>query len=129
MKTIIFYLSVSILIALGSCSSSSDQGDYFERATPVLTQTVTAKTSTIVSFLARATWGSSCGSFSRSEVARTDSVYFIKVFGRQPKDAVCLTVVISFEAPITVNIPSPGTYSFKFWKSDSTSKDTTFTVQ
>ncbi len=129
MRSLLLYSNIVATAILFGCSNSTDEGDYIEWATPVVSQEVKSKTSSLVSFTARASWGSSCGGFSRAVVAKTDSVYSIKVFGRQPKNAVCLAVMISFEAPVTINIPSPGTYSFKFWRSDSTTIDTTFIVQ
>ncbi|MDE3057399.1 MAG: hypothetical protein KGJ59_05535 [Bacteroidota bacterium] len=111
-----------------ACSNATDQGGYTDWASPVVAQTVTAKTLSSVSFLAHAAWGNSCGRFSRAVVAKNGSVYSIKILGKQPKDAVCLAVVIAFEAPVTIGIFSPGTYTFKFWQSDSTTLDTPLTV-
>ena len=111
------------------CSKSTDGDDYIERVTPVENQTVTAKTSTSISFNTLVGWGNGCGQFSRSVVVKTDSVYLIKILGKEPKDAVCTAVLISFNAPVTINLPSTGTYIFKFWRSDSTSRDTTITIQ
>jgi len=120
---------IAVFTAFTGCSRSTDEGDYIERVTPVENQTVTSKTSTSISFNTVVGWGNGCGKFSRSDVIKADSVYLIKILGREPKDAVCTAVLISFNAPVTINLPSTGTYTFKFWRSDSTSTDTTITIQ
>lgn len=120
-------LTASLLFFL-SCSLLNDQDEIVERPSAVVSQSVTTKSSSSVSFLTRASWGNSCGSFSRAEVNRVDTVVYIKIYGKEPKGATCLTVMITFEAPVTVSIPSTRTYTFKFWQSDSSSKDTTFAV-
>ncbi len=124
----VFILVIGSLVFVFSCSLLTDTGEFDEHLTNVLSQSVTSKSASSVSFLTRGGWGNSCGTFSRAEVNRADSVVFVKVYGKQPKDATCLTVMTSFLAPVTINLPSRSTYTFKFWSSDSTSIDTTFAI-
>lgn len=123
-----FIFVVTFVLGCAQSNETNDNNDMEEHLSSVVRQSVTAKTTSSVSFLTRASWGSSCGSFSRSEVVITDTIVLIKVYGKQPKDAVCLAVMITFEAPVTVNIPLARTYTFKLWQSDSSSIDTTFSV-
>ena len=129
MKNIPVYSSLLTALLIINCSKPADDGDYIEWPSETTHQRITAKTSSSISFIAQAAWGNSCGSFSRSLIIKTDSTYVIKIFGKQPKSAICLAVMSSFDAPVTINIPSSGTYTFKFWQSDSTSIDTTLTIQ
>ena len=123
------FQNVVLLTALfvSSCDQGAQPEEFIELASGVVSQSVTAKTASSISFRALAGWGSSCGTFSRAEVTMADSIVFIKVFGKQPKKAFCAAVNTLFEAPVTITIPSPRTYTFKFWAGDS-SKDTTVAV-
>jgi hypothetical protein len=134
MKTSFIVPIAATMMVLGSCSHTSDANvnngsDYIERASSVISQTITAKGSSAVTFNVSGSWGSSCGTFSRAEIGRSGSEYTIKIFGKQPKSAVCLAVMSSFNAPLTIDLPSPGTYRFKFWQSDTANIDTTFTIK
>jgi hypothetical protein len=134
MKTAHFVLIAALITALSACSHATDNGEsgsgnYVEHASPVLYQTVVKKGGASVSFLLGASWGNSCGSFSRAEVTFDNSDVSVKVIGRQPKGAVCLDVMSSFTAPVTVALPKPGAYRFLFWQSDTSAIDTMFVIK
>lgn len=129
MKPTFLCLSMLTIASFVGCSNSTDEGEYIERASPAVTQTVASQSLSSIAFTVRATWGSSCGSFSRSEITKTGSIYSIKILGKEPKETTCLAVMTSFEAPVIIRIPSTGTYTFKFWQSDNTSKDTTMVIR
>lgn len=134
MRTVMMMLFGAALLVLGSCSlvtSSQDKADseYMEAPSPVLSQNVATKGGASVTFMLKASWGSSCGSFSRAEVGRSGSEYTIKIYGRQLKSAVCLTVMSSYDVPLTIDLPSPGAYRFKFWQSDTSNIDTMFVIK
>jgi len=129
-------ISTAAAALAAGCSRDGDDGgtapgddQYTERVSPVESIRMASKGASRVTFTAYASWGSSCGSYSRAEVGTTDSAFTIKIYGKEPKNAVCLAVMTTFEAPVTVFLPSPGAYTFKFWRSDSTSLDTTFTIK
>lgn len=133
MKTLLVMLMTACMTG---CSHAIDAPDslgpgpgYIEAASPALSQTIVKKGGSSVSFSVRASWGSSCGSFSRALVSLDGNVYTIKILGKQPKEAVCLTVMSSFTAPVTIELPSPGLYRYRFWQSDSTAIDTTFVTK
>jgi hypothetical protein len=136
MKTIVSGLITIVITALfHNCSTADavinggDTVDYVERASPVEYVTITSKGGSQVTFMTHALWGNSCGVYSRPIVSSTGSEYSIMIMGKQRNDAVCLTVMTLFDAPVTVFLPSPGAYRFKFWRSDTTAIDTTFTVK
>jgi hypothetical protein len=89
---------------------------------------VTSHSATQVDFIARAGWPNGCGQFARAEAQRTDSTVFITVYGIAERHALCTESPIEFDAPVTVQIPFPGAYTFKFWQWDTLSYDTTFTI-
>ena len=109
--------------------TGNDGVEYVEHASPVEYIAITSKGGSQVTFMTHASWGNSCGSFSRAVISNSDSGYSIQIVGRQRKDAVCLAVMSVFTAPVTVFLPSPGAYRFKFWRSDAAYLDTTFTVK
>ena len=119
---------VALLVIFVSCAT--DFGDeMLTRRSYVASVTVTQQSASQVTFNAKASWHNGCGKFGRAEVVRSSSVFFVTVYGTQPKDALCTQAFIQFDAPVTVQIPIAGTYTFKFWRTDSTSYDTTLTIQ
>jgi len=126
MKNISIVIFTLLLIA--GCDTASDTplpSDYTEEQSSVLQQSVISKTNTSVTFKVVAGKPSSCGDYSRSEISITDSVVFVKVFHRYPKDVGCLAVLSSYEAEIIVsNLPIRNRYIFKFWDTNTTTKDT-----
>jgi hypothetical protein len=132
MKTAFPYLIVALTTVLGSCKDyegliedGPGEVSYFEEPSPVVSQKVTEKLPLMCSFMVRATWQTNCGRFSRVQLTTTGYVYSIKVFGVQINDTTCLAVPIIFDAEFGIGLDKPGIYTFKFWRSDSTSLDTT----
>lgn len=122
MKTKKLFLNLILSIMFLSC-----QDDYIIRESPVLSVSVSSKTNDKVSFLTRASWHNGCGSFSHFTSTKTDTIFYITVFGKQPKDAVCTQAFIEFEAPVEISIEESGRFTFRFWESDTSTVDTTIT--
>lgn len=121
-------MNIYRLVILAGCllSCEEPEKDYIERRSPVGSFTVIDRSSSGVTFDAEAWWENSCGKFSRATVDRFDSVYVIQVFGREPNNSTCLAAMTPFHAGISLSGIVPGRYIFKFWRSDSTTIDTTF---
>lgn len=86
-------------------------------------------TSRAPAFVAKASWHNGCGRFERADISRKDSIYSIRIFGSQKKNAVCTQAPIEYDAPASFSpILERGTYTFKFWRSDTTSLDTTLAL-
>lgn len=121
------------LIILGSCSHATDangnDNGTIEKASSVISQSIAVKGGSSVTFTLRASWPNSCGQFSHADVGQAGSLYSIKIFGKQPADAVCAQVLSSFTTSLTIELPAPGAYRFRFWQSDTTNIDTTFVVK
>jgi hypothetical protein len=112
-----------------SCSPTDTGHEFLTLRSSVGSATVTSQSTSQVTFVAKASWHNGCGRFAHADIAQNASSFFITVYGTQPKDAVCTQAFIQFDAPVIVQIPSAGTYTFKFWQTDSTSYDTTWTIQ
>ena len=123
MSSRVIYCAAVALTFVLACDELNE--DFIERPSPVVSQSVTSRTPTSVIFKATAVWGNSCGRFSSATVFQIDSTYYIRVFGQEPRDAVCLTVMTTFDGMIAMSGIIPRRYTFKFWQSDTTSLDTT----
>jgi len=89
---------------------------------------VTSKSASAVSLVAQASWHNGCGYFNRADVVSQANSFLITIYGQQERDANCTQAFIEFDAPVNIQIPSAGTYTFRFWETDSTTLDTTFAV-
>jgi len=119
----------ALCVTFMGCSVTDLGDELLILRSSVATATLTNQSTSQVTFLARASWFNGCGRFARAEITRNASSFFITIYGMQPKDAVCTQAFILFPAPVTIQIPSGGTYTFKFWRTDSTSYDTTLTIK
>jgi hypothetical protein len=52
----------------------------------------------------------------------------MKVYARRLTNDPCLQVVTPLRASFSVSVPTPGTYTLKFWRQQEKSLDTTITV-
>lgn len=116
-------------VVLISCQNSTEgnNGEYASQRSSVASISVSAKTNKSIFFIAKATWHNGCGRFSHFTSTKSESTFTISVYGKQPKDAICTQAFIEFDAPVEIAISAAGTYTFKFWKTDSSSIDTTIT--
>ncbi len=127
MKTLTFAISI-VLLGFGTCEVTESDEDLTLRSS-VASAKVTSQSTSQISFVAKASWHNGCGRFSSADVIQNASSFLITVFGTQKKNAVCTDAFIEFDAPVTIQVPVSGTYTFKFWRTDTTSFDTTFAVQ
>ncbi len=57
-----------------------------------------------------------------------DGDVFIKTFAVSDGADVCPAVCVEYQIPINITLPVSGSYTFHFWKSDTSSIDTTITI-
>lgn len=63
---------------LSGCFDLTDNSDEFvEHVAAVLSQCVASKSASFVSFLTRASWTNSSGSFPRAEISRIDTTFAV----------------------------------------------------
>ena len=126
MKKSILFLFAFFLVAGCDTVDETQPSQNIEEQSSVLTYSVVSKTASAVTFKIVAGKPSSCGDYSRSEISIADSVVFVKVFHQYPKGVGCLAVLSSYDAEIIIpNLPSRNNYTFKFWVTDVSTKDTT----
>jgi hypothetical protein len=122
---------VSLLLTLVLCFTCScnilSDDETASSKSPVKSISILSQTNNKVSFMAKASWPNGCGYFSHFTYSKTNSNFYITVFGTQPKHATCTLAFIEYDAPVDLTIDKAGTYTFKFWRTDSTSVDTTIT--
>jgi len=123
MKQITFFLLVFIL---SSCSEF--ETDEITRAIPIDSVSVNNISNLSVDFTAITYCGSLCWKSTYFEKRIIASDVFIKTFAVLDKSAACPAVCVEVHTPITINLQSSGRFTFHFWKSDTSSIDTTLTL-
>jgi hypothetical protein len=128
LKTFVQLAAPLVLIgALLSCTTATQSDEMVVEPSPVVKVEITEKSASRIRFLAKASWPNGCGSFSHVETRQNASDYSIKVFGKQPRDAICPQVIITFDAPVDFSISQAGSFTFRFWQSDLATLDTVIT--
>ncbi len=74
-------------------------------------------------------WRNTCGEVSRFESRRDGDDYLIRMYGEQPKGAVCGHAITPITGEWDVEPPEAGTYTFRFWQNEDASLDTTLTFE
>ncbi|HRN27943.1 MAG: hypothetical protein IT276_05230 [Ignavibacteriaceae bacterium] len=120
MKTILAFL----LTALISACSIFDDGDELRRPIPVDSISVNS-TSLNAEFTATIFCGSYCWKSTYFEKSISGGDVFIKTFAVSDGSSVCPDVCVEYQTPINVPLPMSGNYTFHFWRSDTSSIDTT----
>ena len=77
----------------------------------------------------RGSWPNGCGTFSRMKSSQDGRSYRIKMYGEQPRGAFCTTNFVPVFGEWETTVPEAGTYTFRFWQTDSTTLDTTLTFE
>ena len=118
-----------IFFLINSCSTTTDPADLIIRASSVAEISNVDLSSQNVTFHVKAWWSNSCGRLHHADIVKSDQSYDIKLFGFQKKEDICLTVISKYDAEVSINVQSPGKYTFKFWESDIATVDTTITIE
>lgn len=129
---IICLLAAAMTICLTGCSDNATEPEpyWFYLAVPVDSIAVGQVNGSGAGFIARVGWRNACGEFSHNVITRDGNTFTVTVIGKEyisPATA-CAQVETSFSAPVSVPLPGPGTYTFRFWRTDSTTLDTTLTA-
>jgi hypothetical protein len=82
-----------------------------------------------ISFEIESAFNSSCGEYSHAEIRRSNFDLFVKFYQRRKRETVCATVMVPTRIRWRYNPVTAGEYRFHFWRSDSTSLDTTILVR
>lgn len=82
-----------------------------------------------ISFEIESAFNSSCGEYSHAEIRKSDFDLFVKFYQREKRETICATVMVPTQIHWRFNPITAGEYNFHFWRSDSTSLDTTIIIQ
>jgi len=123
MKKAIFLLMVIIFSA---CSSFEE--DEIRRPIPVDLISVNNISNITADFTATIFCGSYCWKNTCFEKSIKGNDVFIKTFAVSDRSSVCPAVCVEKETPINIQLFTPGSYTFHFWKSDTSSIDTTIVL-
>jgi len=125
MKKVLVFLVFSVIFF--SCDNAVESNYSEPKAGIIRVENVTIESNKIL-LTAIASWSNGCGKYSHYTASLTDNDIAVTVYGQNPTESACPTVMIEFEAPIEVVIDGTGEYNFSFWQTDSTTFDTTITV-
>ncbi len=69
-----------------------------------------------------------CWGFVRTDQTVSGNNVHLKIFARNTTNDPCIQVLGSIEAPVRVTVPSAGSYTFRFWRYNNTTLDTTIAI-
>lgn len=114
--------------AFASCSTDASS----QTPTPVLLSAVAIDSVGVsmhtVTIRVVCTIPTPCWIFVRTEYSKQSNVFSVSVYGRRVSNNPCVQVLSSLKATLTAAVDSAGSYTFRFWRSDTSSVDTTVTV-
>ena len=108
---------------LSSCSVFDD--DDITRPVPVDSVFVNNTSNLSADFTAKIYCGSYCWKNTYFEKSINGNNVFIKIFAVSDESSVCPAVCVEYQIPINITLPVSGSYTVLFWKSDTSSIDTT----
>ena len=120
MKLLLFLIAV---LFVSACSVFED--DEIRRPFPVDSISVNSISNLTANFTAVSFCGSYCWKETYFEKSISGSDVFIKTFAVSDGSAVCPQVCVEHQTSIIISLPGSGSYTFHFWKSDTSSIDTT----
>lgn len=118
--------SLFLACIVSSCTIFED--DEIKRPIPVDSISVNKISNLSVDFTASIFCGSMCWKYTYFEKRISASDVFIKTFAVSDGSSVCPAVCVDYQTPINISLLSAGNYTFYFWKSDTSSIDTTLFI-
>jgi hypothetical protein len=119
---------ISIVLCISGCN---DMGEQLPAPLPASAESIRFTTiqGRTVSFIVVCMIPTPCFEFVRSDYSTSGQIIFVTVYVRGNSNGLCEQVVSSIEAPITISVPSAGSYTFRFWRYDDSPVDTTLSFQ
>ncbi|MDP2364172.1 MAG: hypothetical protein Q8M94_10425 [Ignavibacteria bacterium] len=115
-----------LAVILAACSTFED--DEIIYTIPVEAISVKNSSNLTIEFIASNSCGSMCWERTYFERTINGKNIFIKLFAVADGSTACPDVCVNVEVPISINLPSSDSFTFHFWKSDTSSIDTTLIV-
>lgn len=120
MKKIAFFF---LMLIISSCSLFEE--DDIIHTIPVDSVFVNNTSNLTVEFTAKIYCGSMCWKETYYKSSTNGNDVYIKTFAVTDGSAVCPAVCVETEIQISIKLLVPGNYTFHFWRSDTSSIDTT----
>jgi len=121
-----YLLILAAALVFYSCSVFED--DEITYTIPIDSISVKNISNLKVEFTASNFCGSMCWKKTYFGKRVSGNDIFIKTFAVVDGSTACPAVCVYAETPINITLPSAGSYSFHFWRSDTSSIDTTLIV-
>ena len=120
---------ISIPLSIGGCIT--DTGGQLPDARPASADSISsvAIQGRTVSFVVSCAVPTLCFEFVRSDYSISGQSIPVTVYVRSRNNYPCPEVISSLEAPATIVVPSSGSYTFRFWRYEGQTLDTTLTFQ
>lgn len=127
MKGIFFIaLLFSFLVPLVSCEDVLDGPDEYDEAVALVetfrVDTVAGRTATLSFYCVTPT---PCWSFSRVEESRSGRTVHFTLYRKLKRNVTCVQVIGSFTHTMQVTVPDTGAYTFKVYRTPTSTMDTT----
>lgn len=120
-------LGAAVLL-LSACENLFDDTSEYDEAVAMVdsvhVDTIRSLTAT-VSFLCYTP--TPCWSFSRTAETRTGNDIAVTVYRRVKRNITCVQMTGSFRRSVDFTVPAPGRYTLKFYRTTTTTLDTTIT--
>jgi hypothetical protein len=119
--------SILLLITtLSSCSVFEE--DDITYPIPIDSVFVNNTSNLTAEFTAKIYCGSYCWKNTYFEKSILGNNVFIKTFAVSDGSSVCPAVCVEYQTLINIVLPASGSYTFHFWRSDTSSIDTTLII-
>lgn len=115
-----------MITILSSCSVFEE--DDIIQPIPIDSVFVNNTSNLTAEFIAKIYCGSYCWKNTYYEKSINGNNVFIKTFVISDGSSVCPAVCVEYQIPINIVLSVSGSYTFHFWKSDTSSIDTTIIV-
>ena len=112
-----------------SLFQEDDEIEYIEAVVGVDSIHINNISNMTVWFAVFCTVGDPCWEFWKHDESKIGSDIYVKVYARRDRSLVCLDVIGLIKVPLIINVGSAGDYYFHFWQTDTSSLDTTISIQ
>jgi len=122
------HLSLLVIVAFAGCLT--DSGEKLPDPIPVSAYLIKSANVSVrsISLVVACGTPNPCWCFTRTEHSRSANTYTVKVFAKLTTNDPCIQIVGSIDAPFNVTVEGPGSYTFRFWRYDGTTVDTTLVI-
>lgn len=125
------YIFIALVLVIFINSCLTDSNDNLPEPQPVSAYEIKSVNvrGRYISIVAGCGTPESCWAFNRTSYSRSNNTFLITVFAQRTTNDPCLQVISSIDARFNTIVNAPGTYTFRFWRNDGTTVDTTLNIR